>query len=532
MPILLGLADEFVRRIPAGGLGALPEAVPADGPRPAARRRPAGDADGRPRPADGASPTTRWDPTPGVDYDLDGHPVVADAEDPGTTTRCPTPATTRPPGSTIDVSLGPVASPACSAATSPSWGPARPGARPPSPWPGPGGGSWWSTRRAFPRDKFCGDGLTAGALRLLEELGLDPAAVASWRAVRRGADPLAPGPGASPTRCPPGRRAATRRWPAGRDLDAALVDLAPRRRGRGASRAPRWSAARPAGRPGACSSIATGRRRTGASSSRRDYVIGADGMWSPLRKAAGRRPRRLPGRVARLPPVLARRVTGPAADELWVLFEPDLLPGYFWSFPVGDGDGQRRLRHPPRRRVDHPRHEARCGPSCWPGPTSAALLGSRRRARGARTGPGPSRPRSTTSCWPTGGCCSSGDAAGRHRSDDRRGHRPGPGHRAPGRPRPSLEPRAATHPSVGRGPLRGDRARASWPSTTASPPRSAGCWPRRRPPELASAPPALTPGPGATSPAGCSRTTPGPSWPPRAAGTGGMLTGPGAYRDR
>src|ERR1700752_3673494 len=35
----------------------------------------------------------------------------------------------------------------------------------------------------FPRDKCCGDGLTAGALRLLEQLGLDPAAVESWQPV-------------------------------------------------------------------------------------------------------------------------------------------------------------------------------------------------------------------------------------------------------------------------------------------------------------------------------------------------------------
>jgi flavin-dependent dehydrogenase len=31
-------------------------------------------------------------------------------------------------------------------------------------------------------------------------------------------------------------------------------------------------------------------------------------------------------------------VSPAAATDLWVLFERDLLPGYFWSFPVGDGD--------------------------------------------------------------------------------------------------------------------------------------------------------------------------------------------------
>src|SRR5438105_14288926 len=35
----------------------------------------------------------------------------------------------------------------------------------------------------FPRDKCCGDGITAGALRLLEQLGLDPRTVESWQVV-------------------------------------------------------------------------------------------------------------------------------------------------------------------------------------------------------------------------------------------------------------------------------------------------------------------------------------------------------------
>src|SRR4051812_49512186 len=33
----------------------------------------------------------------------------------------------------------------------------------------------------FPRDKCCGDGLTTGALRRFEALGLRPEAVASWQ---------------------------------------------------------------------------------------------------------------------------------------------------------------------------------------------------------------------------------------------------------------------------------------------------------------------------------------------------------------
>src|SRR3546814_12225134 len=38
-------------------------------------------------------------------------------------------------------------------------------------------------KATFPRDKICGDGLTTGALRLLESLGLDPATIPSRQAV-------------------------------------------------------------------------------------------------------------------------------------------------------------------------------------------------------------------------------------------------------------------------------------------------------------------------------------------------------------
>ena len=35
-------------------------------------------------------------------------------------------------------------------------------------------------KATFPRDKCCGDGLTTGALRILEELEFDPNTVPSW----------------------------------------------------------------------------------------------------------------------------------------------------------------------------------------------------------------------------------------------------------------------------------------------------------------------------------------------------------------
>jgi flavin-dependent dehydrogenase len=69
------------------------------------------------------------------------------------------------------------------------------------------------------------------------------------------------------------------------------------------------------------------------------YVVAADGMWSPVRKlvsASG-----APGRAAYLGEWQAGRQyvtgTGPEARKLWVWFEPDMVPGYAWSFPLPDG---------------------------------------------------------------------------------------------------------------------------------------------------------------------------------------------------
>ena len=79
-------------------------------------------------------------------------------------------------------------------------------------------------KAVFPRDKTCGDGLTASALRLLEDLGLQPARVPSWTVVdevvvvspsgRRVELPLPAGTGQYAA-------VATRV-----DLDAALLDVA------------------------------------------------------------------------------------------------------------------------------------------------------------------------------------------------------------------------------------------------------------------------------------------------------------------
>ena len=180
-------------------------------------------------------------------------------------------------------------------------------------------------RASFPRDKCCGDGLTADALRHLEALGLRPSSVPSWHVVD---DVWVRGPSGGTVRFPLPRGRGQFAVVARRtDVDAALVDVA---RAAGAK-------------------VHDGHALTGAVD-RGDHVelevhgigtvtarfaIGADGMWSPLRKALGR------ARSGYLGEWHAFRqyFTGvsPRAAEMWVWFEPDLLPGYAWSFPLSGG---------------------------------------------------------------------------------------------------------------------------------------------------------------------------------------------------
>ncbi len=184
-------------------------------------------------------------------------------------------------------------------------------------------------KATFPRDKCCGDGLTVAALRRLEGLGLVPASVASWEAAD---EAVAVAPGGRrlclPLPSDRGQFAASARRV---DLDAALVRLAA------------WVGARviegnavvdvvlaDAGDAVALQ-LASGARRELRSS----YVIAADGAWSTVRKAVGL------ARDGHLGDWQAGREylggVGPLARKLWVWFEPDMAPGYAWSFPLSDG---------------------------------------------------------------------------------------------------------------------------------------------------------------------------------------------------
>lgn len=181
-------------------------------------------------------------------------------------------------------------------------------------------------KASFPRDKICGDGLTAGALRLLERLGLQPSAVASWQPVH---DVVVSSPSHHQVTFPlprdDGLYAAVARRA---ELDAALLNVA-----------------RAAGVKVHDGHAVTGLSELddrvvvevdGIGTIAARYAIGADGMWSPTRKLLGVSTSGYLGEWHAFRQYFVD--VGPrAATELFVWFEPDLLPGYAWSFPLPDG---------------------------------------------------------------------------------------------------------------------------------------------------------------------------------------------------
>ena len=182
-------------------------------------------------------------------------------------------------------------------------------------------------KATFPRDKCCGDGLTTGALRTLAELDFDPSLVASW----------------TPT---------TDVWlrsPSGREMSMPL----PEDRGTFAAIAPRMEFDDALVRTALDRGVRIAQGVTfesivsmtddgvvasvdGLGEVRCQYVVAADGMWSPVRKSLGLS---TPGYLGEWHAFrqYASNVTGPAKERLIVWFDADLLPGYAWSFPLRDG---------------------------------------------------------------------------------------------------------------------------------------------------------------------------------------------------
>ena len=379
-------------------------------------------------------------------------------------------------------------------------------------------------KATFPRDKCCGDGLTAGALRLLEDLGLDPASVASWHDGRRRRRPLAVGPRGHARRCPRGMgtfAAVARRT----DLDAAAARRGPRRPGvevhegiavTGVEPDAERIVRRPSTADGTVAGAATsspptgcGRRCASTLGAARPATSASGTPSASTSPASGREAAPRAVRVVRARPPARLRVVVPAAGR----------------------SGQRRLRHRPRRAarstgcrtwaelwpdlLARPAHPEPCSAPtprprrphrAWPIP---ARVDGIARTRGRRPGAVRRRRR------------------GGHRLAHRRGHRPGAltGVLAaeavlaagPGRPseaaaelRPGRRPRPRRRPPhVG--------ARCSGRCATARAPGRAAGWPTP------------TTGPGATSPGGCSRTSPGPSALTPRRWHRGFLRRPGAF---
>ncbi|HUQ63836.1 MAG TPA: geranylgeranyl reductase family protein [Acidimicrobiales bacterium] len=178
----------------------------------------------------------------------------------------------------------------------------------------------------FPRDKCCGDGLTAAALRHLERLGLRPDGVPSWQPVD---DVWVRGPSGHSVRFPlpgPGVFAAiaTRT-----ELDAALLDVA-RAEGAKVLDGHALTGATPIAEGSAVQLDVDGMEPIVA-----PYAIGADGAWSPLRHALGANQPGYLGDWHAFRQYFSG--VGPLASSMWVWFDADLLPGYAWSFPLPGG---------------------------------------------------------------------------------------------------------------------------------------------------------------------------------------------------
>ncbi len=177
-------------------------------------------------------------------------------------------------------------------------------------------------RAEFPRDKTCGDGLTTGALRMLEGLGVP---LTDLGASMRVDDVVLVAPS--------GRRIALRLPELGEharvvrriDLDAALV-----------------THARHTGATVLEGIELTGLEQTDAgveatladgSVVRAPFAVAADGHYSTARRLLHPDDPPVRGEWS----AFRQYWTGVDDARLWVLFERDLLPGYAWVFPLPGG---------------------------------------------------------------------------------------------------------------------------------------------------------------------------------------------------
>ena len=222
----------------------------------------------------------------------------------------------------------------------------------------------------FPRDKCCGDGLTTLALRHLADLGLRPESVPSWRDVD---EAWLRSPSGREVRLPLPREGRFAAITPRIELDAALLDLA---RAHGVEVRERRSFSTIDASEESVSVVVEG--PSGPETLRTSWVVAADGMWSPVRRAMGAADPGYLGEWHAFRQYVAH-VEGPAADRLYVWFDADLLPGYAWSFPLPGGrvnfgfgvlrDGERRIQDMKetwRDLFDRPHIRGALGPNAAP----------------------------------------------------------------------------------------------------------------------------------------------------------------------
>ena len=224
-------------------------------------------------------------------------------------------------------------------------------------------------KAGFPRDKTCGDGLTASALRLLERIGIDVPALPGYAAVRE-----------TVLVSPSGREVALPLPEVGEhsavvprvELDDALV-----RRVRELGIDVREQVALTElhhDTDGVQARFADG------TSIGVKFVIAADGHWSSVRRLTGTRSPGLGQADLGTWHAFRQYFCEVEDPRQWVLFERDLLPGYAWVFPLSGGRANvgfgvlrgaqsrsgKELAALWRNLLDRPRMRAVLGPQAQP----------------------------------------------------------------------------------------------------------------------------------------------------------------------
>jgi menaquinone-9 beta-reductase len=192
-------------------------------------------------------------------------------------------------------------------------------------------------RKAFPRDKTCGDGLTPRAVHQLREMGLEPAIAArhhrhdGLRAEAHGITLELPWPDHPVF---PSYGYVVRR----RDLDQMVAEQAA---AAGAALRTSSEALRPLARDGLVTGALVKDKETGETQEiHARYVVVADGSLSRFGRALGT------ARNKSYPQGIAIRgyFESPRSADRWIESCLDVhdrhgrsLPGYGWIFPLGDG---------------------------------------------------------------------------------------------------------------------------------------------------------------------------------------------------